>query len=64
MSQLRVVSVHGEVAELAGSGLELAPRLACKDVLCGPAASQQSGIDLASALPADPDPGDGGREVG
>jgi hypothetical protein len=61
VSQLRVVNVcSGEVAGLGGNGLELAWRLACKDVPCGPAASQQSGIDVSSSLPADPDPRGGG----
>lgn len=42
MTQL-VVNMWAEVAGLPGM-------VACKDILCGLAATQQSGIDLTSAL--------------
>lgn len=54
MPQL-VVNMWVEVTGLPGSGVELAWRVASKDVLFGPAVTQQSGTDLASAFLASPE---------
>lgn len=48
MTQL-VVNMWVEGTGLPGSGIELARRVATKDVLFGPAVTQQSGPDLTSA---------------
>lgn len=54
MPQL-VVNMWVEVTGLPGSGIELAGRVATKDVLFGPAVTQQSSPDLTSALLASPE---------
>lgn len=54
MPQL-VVNMWVEVTGLPGSGIELAGRVASKDVLSGLAVTQQSDTDLISALLAGPE---------
>lgn len=54
MPQL-VVNMWVEVTGLPGSGTELAGRVASKDVLSGPAVTQQSDTGLISALLAGPE---------
>lgn len=54
MPQL-VVNMWVEGTRLPGRGIELARRVASKDVLSGPAVTQQSDTDLISALLAGPE---------